>query len=82
MIDQCEAVSQDKWACAPHTWVRCRNKQHFEREGLQVCKVHNASRCLAAFDVSLEERPHWRLFQSKPAEIEADEDGEDGASDE
>jgi len=68
MADQCEAVSQDKWACAPHAWRRCRNKAHFTRDGLEVCRVHRKSRLLAAFSMPEGERPHWRLFQSIPGD--------------
>jgi len=74
MTKRCGAVSQDKWVCAPHTWTQCRNKAHFIRGGLPVCRVHKASWMVAAFDVGAEERPHWREFSKPPKTKATDSD--------
>lgn len=56
---QCEAVAQDKWRCAPHSWVRCQEWAMLEREGLQVCRIHAETRVHCAFDIPEGHRPHW-----------------------
>jgi hypothetical protein len=62
---QCEAVSQDKWECSPHSWVRCQHWAQYEREGLKVCRNHRDTRIICAFDIPHGDRPHWNEWKAE-----------------